>query len=212
MTALRPDQEMICRWIHPKSRILDLGCGDGLLLRYLMDHLDVEGYGMELDDSKILNSLENGVNVIQSDLDHGLSDYFDDDSFDYVIMSLTLQAMNFPDQLLDEMLRVGKQGIITFPNFGYWKNRLQLMFHGKMPVTKALPNRWYNTPNIHLCTVSDFEKLCEKKGIRILQRSVIVSGCSPGSLQTCWVRLPSIDLKDCHTTHNRKQKIMRNLS
>ncbi|MBC8519357.1 MAG: methionine biosynthesis protein MetW [Gammaproteobacteria bacterium] len=173
MTALRPDQEMICRWIHPKSRILDLGCGDGLLLRYLMDHLDVEGYGMELDDSKILNSLENGVNVIQSDLDHGLSDYFDDDSFDYVIMSLTLQAMNFPDQLLDEMLRVGKQGIITFPNFGYWKNRLQLMFHGKMPVTKALPNRWYNTPNIHLCTVSDFEKLCEKKGIRILQRSVI---------------------------------------
>ncbi len=170
---LRPDQEMICNWIQPGTRILDLGCGDGALLRHLTDHLNIEGYGLELDDSKVLSSLENGINVIQSDLDRGLADYFDDDSFDYVIMSLTLQAMNFPDQLLDEMLRVGKQGIITFPNFGHWKNRLQLMFGGRMPVTKALPNSWYNTPNIHLCTVDDFEKLCEDKGIRILERTVV---------------------------------------
>ncbi len=170
---LRPDQEMICNWIQPGTRILDLGCGDGTLLRYLTDHLNIEGYGLELDDSNVLSSLENGINVIQSDLDRGLADYFDDDSFDYVIMSLTLQAMNFPDQLLDEMLRVGKQGIITFPNFGHWKNRLQLMFGGRMPVTRALPNSWYNTPNIHLCTVDDFEKLCEEKGIRILERTVV---------------------------------------
>lgn len=170
---LRPDQEMICNWIHQGSRILDLGCGDGTLLRHLTEQLNVDGYGLELNDSNVLSSLKNGVNVIQSDLDMGLTDYFDDDSFDYVIMSLTLQAMNFPDRLLDEMLRVGKQGIITFPNFGHWKNRIQLMFHGRMPVTKALPNSWYNTPNIHLCTLSDFEKLCEQKGIRILERSVV---------------------------------------
>lgn len=170
---LRPDQEIICDWIQPGTRILDLGCGDGSLLRHLMDHHKVEGYGLELDDSKVLTSLENGINVIQSDLDHGLSDYFDDDSFDYVIMSLTLQAMNFPDQLLEEMLRVGKQGIITFPNFGHWRNRMQLLMGGKMPVTKTLPDTWYNTPNIHLCTVNDFEALCEQKGIRILQRTVV---------------------------------------
>ncbi len=170
---LRPDQEIICEWIQTGSRILDLGCGDGALLRHLMDHHQVEGYGLELDDDRVLSSLENGISVIQSDLDHGLSDYFDDDSFDYVIMSLTLQAMNYPDHLLEEMLRVGRQGIITFPNFGHWHNRLQLLLRGRMPVTRALPNAWYNTPNIHLCTVNDFERLCEQKGIRILERAVV---------------------------------------
>ncbi|HIJ26583.1 MAG TPA: methionine biosynthesis protein MetW [Gammaproteobacteria bacterium] len=170
---LRPDQEIICQWIQPGSRILDLGCGDGTLLRHMMDHHQVEGYGLELDDHNVLSSIENGINVIQSDLDRGLSDYFDSDSFDYVIMSLTLQAMNYPDQLLDEMLRVGKQGIITFPNFGHWRNRLQLLLGGKMPVNRNLPNSWYNTPNIHLCTVDDFETLCAQKGIRILERTVV---------------------------------------
>ncbi len=170
---LRADQEIICDWIQPNSRILDLGCGDGTLLRHMMDCHNVSGYGLELDDSNVLTCLENGIDVIQSDLDQGLNQYFDDDSFDYVIMSLTLQAMNFPDRMLDEMLRVGKQGIITFPNFGHWRNRFQLALGGKMPVTKALPNYWYNTPNIHLCTVNDFETLCEQKGIRILERSVV---------------------------------------
>ncbi len=173
MSQLRADQEIICDWIKHGSRILDLGCGDGALLRYLMDHQQVEGYGLEIDDCKVLSSLENGINVIQSDLDHGLSDYFDDDSFDYVIMSLTLQAMTYPDQLLDEMLRVGKQGIITFPNFGHWQNRTQLMFGGNMPVTDSLPNQWFNTPNIHLCTILDFEELCKQKGIHILERTVV---------------------------------------
>ncbi|MBT3196759.1 MAG: methionine biosynthesis protein MetW [Gammaproteobacteria bacterium] len=170
---LRPDQEIIGQWIQPGSRILDLGCGDGALLRHLMETLNVEGYGLELDDKKVLSSIENGIHVIQSDLDKGLSDYFDDNAFDYVIMSLTLQAINYPDQLLDEMLRVGRQGIITFPNFGHWRTRIQLLFQGRMPVTKTLPNSWYNTPNIHLCTVADFEALCRQKGIRILERTVI---------------------------------------
>ncbi len=171
--TLRADQEIICEWIQPNTRILDLGCGDGTLLRHLNQHHNTTGYGLELDDSNVLTCLENGIDVIQSDLDQGLSQYFDDDSFDYVIMSLTLQAMNFPDRMLDEMLRVGKQGIITFPNFGHWRNRLQLALGGKMPVTQALPNYWYNTPNIHLCTVHDFETLCSQKGIRILERSVV---------------------------------------
>ena len=171
--SLRADQEIICDWIKSGSQILDLGCGDGTLLLHLMDQHQVKGYGLELDDNNILSCMENGIQVIQSDLDQGLSEYFDDDSFDYVIMSLTLQAMNYPDQLLDEMLRVGKQGIITFPNFGHWRNRWQLLFGGNMPVTKTLPNTWYNTPNIHLCTVNDFEALCQQKGIRILQRTVV---------------------------------------
>lgn len=170
---LRADQEIICDWITPGSRVLDLGCGDGALLHHLIRDHQVSGYGLELDDNKVLSCLENGIDVIQSDLDQGLSEYFDDDSFDYVIMSLTLQAMNYPDRLLEEMLRVGKQGIITFPNFGHWRNRTQLMFGGQMPVTKALPNHWYNTPNIHLCTVNDFEQLCHQKGIRILERTVV---------------------------------------
>jgi methionine biosynthesis protein MetW len=171
--TLRADQEIICDWIQPNSRILDLGCGDGTLLRHLTQHHNATGYGLELDDNNVLTCLENGIDVIQSDLDQGLSQYFDDDSFDYVIMSLTLQAMNFPDRMLDEMLRVGRQGIITFPNFGHWRNRFQLALGGKMPVTKTLPNYWYNTPNIHLCTVNDFEALCQQKGIRILERSVV---------------------------------------
>ncbi len=170
---LRADQEIICDWIQPGSRILDLGCGDGTLLHHLREHHQVEGYGLEIDDNKVLCCIENGIDVIQSDLDQGLSEYFDDDSFDYVIMSLTLQAMNYPDRLLEEMLRVGKQGIITFPNFGHWHNRVQMLFGGRMPVTRALPNEWYNTPNIHLCTVNDFEELCKKKGIRILERTVV---------------------------------------
>jgi len=175
VSDMRPDQELICNWIEDDSRILDLGCGDGTLLNSLIERRNVKGYGLELNDKKVLGCFTKGVNVIQSDLDHGLSDYFDNNSFDYVIMSLTLQAMNFPDRLLDEMLRVGQEGIITFPNFGYWKNRIQLLLKGKMPVTKSLPNFWYNTPNIHLCTMKDFELLCREKKIHIIQRTVIGS-------------------------------------
>ncbi len=168
---LSPEFRMISDWIKPGSRVLDLGCGDGRLLGYLQDTRQVTGYGLEIDQSNILRCVQNGINVIHTDLDEGLQD-FDPDSFDYVVMTQTLQAVHYPDRLLEEMLRVGRQGIVTFPNFAHWRLRLHLALHGRMPMSSALPHAWYNTPNIHLCTVRDFEALCAERQIGILQRSV----------------------------------------
>jgi methionine biosynthesis protein MetW len=153
--------------------VLDLGCGDGTLLHHLREERNVEGYGLEIDQLNIISSIEKGVNVIQADLDAGLGKYFEDDTFDYVIMTQTLQAIQRPDHLLLEMLRIGREGIVTFPNMGHWKSRLQLVLKGNMPVTRSLPYEWYNTPNIHLCTLGDFEALCKRLNIRILQSRVV---------------------------------------
>jgi len=177
--SIRPDYAIIADWIEPGSRVLDLGCGDGSLLSYLSFNKNVNGYGIEINDDDITRSLHAGINVIQMDLNEGLSE-FDDDSFDNVVLSLTLQAIRSPDVLLKEMLRVGSEGIVTFPNFGNWRGRLQLAFGGKMPVTKTLPNEWYNTPNIHLCTIKDFEQLCESLGFEILERRAVDSGHKAG--------------------------------
>jgi methionine biosynthesis protein MetW len=173
MTQLRPDLAIISKWIEPGSRVLDLGCGDGTLLEYLKRERDVDGYGLEIDPDNVVACVRRGVNVIQSDLDAGLSDYFDDNSFDYVVMTQTLQAMYYPSRLLSEMLRVGRQGIVTFPNFGHWLSRAQIALAGHMPLSRALPNQWYDTPNIHLCTLKDFEQLCRHLDIQVLQRSVV---------------------------------------
>ncbi len=172
MVALRPDLEIISQWIKPRCRVLDLGCGDGTLLRHLRETKQVESYGLEIDDENITRCIQSRVNVLQMNIDSGLSD-FDADSFDYVVMSQTLQAMQHPDKILDEMLRVGREGIVTFPNFGHWLNRLQITFGGRMPQSRVLPERWYSTPNIHLCTLNDFEQLCREKDIEILQRTVV---------------------------------------
>jgi len=171
--SLRTDMQIISEWITPGSRVLDLGCGDGTLLRYLMDNSSVNGYGLEIDKQNIARCIEQGINVIQADIDQGLAEYFDDDSFDYVTLTQTLQATYYPDRLLNEMLRVGREGIVTFPNFGHWRSRLQLALGGRMPVTPALPSEWYNTRNIHLCTLLDFEELCRRLDIEILQRTVV---------------------------------------
>ncbi|MCW5598010.1 MAG: methionine biosynthesis protein MetW [Nitrosomonas sp.] len=171
LTLLRPDFTIIASWIQPGSKVLDLGCGDGTLLGYLQDTLGVHGYGVEIDDANILACLNNGVNVIQSDLESGLSG-FESDSFDYVILSQTLQAMRHTEDIIKEILRVGKEGIVTFPNFGHWKNRLQVLF-GHMPVSQTLPYEWFDTPNIHLCTLNDFEQLCHRHGIHIMERRVM---------------------------------------
>ena len=144
MSRVRYDFEVINGWIRPGSRVLDLGCGDGDLLRQLGESQQVTGYGIEIDDRSITACIKAGVNVIQSDLDLGLS-AFDDDSFDYVILSMTLQASQYPHRLLSEMLRVGTEGIVTFPNFGHISARRQLAIGGRMPVTKTLPLEWYNT-------------------------------------------------------------------
>lgn len=173
MNELRPDLAIISEWIEPGSRVLDLGCGDGTLLDYLKCERDVDGYGLEIDPGNIVACVQRGVSVIQSDLDAGLTDYFDDNSFDYVVMTQTLQAMHYPSRLLREMLRVGRQGIVTFPNFGHWQSRMQLALGGHMPISRALPNQWYDTPNIHLCTLKDFEQLCSELNIAILQRNVV---------------------------------------
>jgi methionine biosynthesis protein MetW len=157
---LPPD--VIDSWIQPNSRILDLGCGDGSLLEQLIRAKHVSGYGLEIDPKQITQCVARGVNVIEQNLDKGLSN-FADNSFDTVVMTQTLQAVHYPDKVLDEMLRIGKECLVSFPNFGYWRTRLYLLTNGKMPVSNFMPYSWYNTPNIHFCTVNDFESLCYKK-------------------------------------------------
>jgi methionine biosynthesis protein MetW len=167
----RADFEAIAAWIRPDSSVLDLGCGDGALLAHLKRTRGVRGYGVEIEDDKVIACVAGGLNVIQSDLDRGLSE-FDDQSFDYVILSLTLQAVRRTEEILLEMLRVGRQAIVTFPNFGYWRHRLQVL-RGRMPVSDDLPYQWYDTPNVHLCTIGDFEAFCRSHEIRILERLVL---------------------------------------
>jgi methionine biosynthesis protein MetW len=170
---MRPDLEIISEWIQPGTTVLDLGCGDGTLLEHLRNTREVTGYGLEIDDDNVIRCIERGVQVITTDLDAGLADFFDEDSFDYVVMTQTLQAVHYPASLLDDMLRVGREGIVTFPNIGHWQSRLHLALGGRMPITRALPSDWYATPNIHLCSLRDFEELCYKQGIRILQRAAV---------------------------------------
>ncbi len=169
---MRTDFDIIDRWIPPGARVLDLGCGDGLLLATLEQTRQARGVGLEIDEDKVVRCIARGVRVIQFDLDAGLKELFDNDSFDYVVMSQTIQAVHHPDMLLEEMLRVGRTGIVTFPNIGHWRNRTQLLFQGIMPQNRVLPNEWYSNPNIHLCTLRDFESLCQKKSIRIERRTV----------------------------------------
>lgn len=172
MSTLRSDFAIISEWISPQSRVLDLGCGDGGLLHHLQTTRSVSGYGLEIDTDGIIACIDRGVNVLQADLDAGLG-HFESDSFDYVVMSEALQVVQRPDHLLEEMLRIGRRGIVTFPNFGHWRCRLSLALGGKMPVSRSLPNQWYDTPNIHLCTVRDFEVLCDNKNIKLQQRTVV---------------------------------------
>ena len=167
---MRADWELIANWIKPNTRVLDLGCGEGELLKYLREVRNVSGLGLEIDDDNIARCVGNGVDVIQADLEGRWHDYFSAQSFDYVLMTQTLQAVRNPDRVLDEMLRIAKETIITFYNMGYWKNRMQL-FRGRMPVTTVLPAQWYQTENIHLCTISDFEALCDKKKIHCKERA-----------------------------------------
>jgi methionine biosynthesis protein MetW len=169
--AARPDFSTIAGWIAPSTRVLDLGCGDGSLFAYLRESRGVTGYGIEIDDGGVLASIGNGVNVIQSDLESGLAG-FDDQTFDSVILSQTLQAMRHTEQIVLEMLRVGREAIVTFPNFGHWSHRLQVL-RGRMPVSKSLPYQWYDTPNIHLCTVADFDAFCVARAFRVLERVVL---------------------------------------
>lgn len=167
----RKDFEAISNWVRPGTSVLDLGCGDGSLLVNLQETRNITGYGIENDDAGILQCVANGVNVIQSNLESGLKE-IDDGAFDYVILSQTLQAMKRTEAVVDEMLRVGREAIVTFPNFGYWKHRWQII-NGRMPVSDNLPYQWYDTPNVHMCTVADFDDFCAHKKLRVLSRLVM---------------------------------------
>ena len=173
-TEFRQDFAIIADWVKLGSKVLDLGCGDGSLLRFLQGSLEVRGYGVEKDDTNWLACMSNGVNVIQMDLEAGLSG-FEAQSFDTVVLSQTLQAMRNTEGIVQEMLRVGREAIVTFPNFGYWRHRMQLIA-GQMPVSENLPYQWYDTPNVHLCTINDFDDFCASHNIHIKERRVITDG------------------------------------
>jgi methionine biosynthesis protein MetW len=180
--------ELVQAWISPGERVLDLGCGNGAMLRQLIDCKQIQGYGIEIDPAAISACIGAGVNVIEQDLDQGLAN-FTDDSFDTVIMAQTLQAVHYPHLLIDEMLRVGKTGIVAFPNFGHWRCRLHLGFRGQMPVSKFLPYQWYDTPNIHFCTTEDFETLCREKHIHILNRRYLSASRKSNMMARYWPNL-----------------------
>ena len=173
-TRDRPDFQVIASWVQPGERVLDLGCGDGALLKLLIEARGARGYGIEIDDTNVLAAVKNGMNVIQSDLEAGLSG-FEDASFDHVVLSQTLQAMRHTEAIVYEMLRVGREAVVSFPNFGYWKHRMDIL-QGHMPVSEGLPYQWYDTPNIHLCTIDDFDAFCAKRNIAVKERRVFDEG------------------------------------
>ena len=170
----RADYDTIVQWVARDARVLDLGCGDGALLRFLGAQRHATGYGIEIADPGVLASVRNGVNVLQNDLERGLAG-FDDAAFDVVILSQTLQAMHRIEAIVTEMLRVGREAIVTFPNFGHWSHRVQIL-RGRMPVSQSLPYQWYDTPNIHLCTVADFDAFLAARDYRVLNRVVLAAG------------------------------------
>ena len=163
---IRVDLLLIANNIPEGSKVLDVGSGDGMLLEYLRREKNVFGRGIELSPDGVNQSIAKGLSVIQGNAEEEIS-HFPDDSFDYVILSQTLQAMDRPDKILNELLRIGKRAIVSFPNFGYWRVRLHLMLKGTMPVTKSLDYPWYSTPNIHFCTIRDFVDLCDELNIKI---------------------------------------------
>ncbi len=170
-TLGRPDFDVISGWIEPGHRVLDLGCGDGTLLKHLIETRGVQGWGVEIEDANVLAAIGNGINVIQGNLENGL-DEFADQAVDHVVLSRTLQTVRHTEGILREMLRVGREAVVSFPNFAYWKN-LRSVLDGRMPVSEDLPYQWYDSPNVRFFTLLDFEALCDKMGLIVRERSVL---------------------------------------
>jgi len=169
---MRYDLQIIASWIEAGSRVIDLGCGEGNLLKFLISHKQVRGTGIESNEAKVANCVAKGLSVLQGDINEEVLDY-PDDAFDYVILSQTLQQVYEPDTLIRYMLRIGRKGIVSFPNFSHWSPRLQLLLSGYAPVTKQLPYEWYNTPNIRVITIKDFRKFIHEVGFNILREVAI---------------------------------------
>jgi len=165
---MKEEFKVISKLIDEKSRVLDVGCGDGILMEYLSKNKVVDVRGLEISKEKVKKCLSNGLAVIEGNAEYDLKQ-FPDLSFDYVILSQTLQAFMSPENVIKDLLRVGKKVIVTIPNFGHWKIRVDLLFKGEMPITKNLPYEWYNTPNLHMCTIQDFYNFCNNKGINIFK-------------------------------------------
>ena len=168
-SILRPDLKAIADMIDPSTSLLDVGCGEGDLLAWLQDNKQISGRGMEFAPTKVNRCIARGLSVIQGDAGEDLQ-YYPDAAYDYAVLSLTLQALQNPREVLEQMVRIARSVIISVPNFGHWRNRVYLACKGRMPVTSTLAHEWYDTPNIHFCTIADFVVLCESLGLRIEKR------------------------------------------
>lgn len=185
---MRLDLQLIQAWIQEDSRVLDLGCGNGELLSQLRDSKHINGLGIEIDPDHILDCIKAGISVTEQDLNQGLANFQTRD-FDVVVMTHALQTLSQPHRVIEEMLRVGKECIVTFPNFGHWRCRTHLNLQGRMPVSEFMPYHWYDTPNIHFCTVDDFEVLCREHGIHVLNRRMVGSNNTESWLARTWPNL-----------------------
>ena len=163
---MKKEFNIIAKLITKDSKVLDVGCGDGELMKYIYENITNDIRGLELSKHNVQKCIEKGLTVIEGDAEKDLKQ-FPESSFDYVVLSQTLQAFLDPENVINELLRVGKKAIVTIPNFGYWKVRIHLLFQGTMPITENLPNEWYDTPNLHMCTIKDFVNYCKKKNIKI---------------------------------------------
>lgn len=172
---LRGDIDTILDWVTQGSRVLDLGCGDGELLGALTKQKAISGLGVDIDAGNLIAAVDKGLCVVQQNMEDGLSN-FSTKSFDVVIIAFSLQVLTRPHTVLERVVDIGNEAIVSFPNFGHWRSRLSLLFSGRMPKTKALPYSWFDTPNIHFCTVNDFERLCDQLQIEIIERKTSEGG------------------------------------
>ena len=187
---MKKEFKIIADLIKNNTRVLDVGCADGTLMKFLKENKDIDARGFEISKNKVQNCIGKGLSVIEGDAEKDLQQ-FPDSSFDYVVLSQTLQAFYNPEKVIDDLLRVSKKAIVTIPNFGFWKIRLHLLIKGTMPITKNLPDEWYNTPNLHMCSIKDFFNFCSKKNIKIVN-SLALNGERTSSIQNANLGLKNL--------------------